>query len=517
MHLNSGSHLITANEADLQPQTAQLEDCINMPLGISDLWLLINAILILWVSCSHGQDSCDMPVFVNARLKSSGTRFQLNDQLDFECHDGFESRLGHTTGSIVCGNSGWSDTPTCYRRECEIPLLEKHLIVEPRKDKYKVGDVLKFSCRQRLTRVGPDSVQCYHFGWSPNFPTCKELVRSCGTPPQLPSGEVKKTNKENYEHNQLVEYVCNPGFLMKGPNIIQCVDGEWTSLPICIEGTTCGDIPALDYGYVVESSAPPYHHGDSVEFNCRETFTLIGHRSITCAGGMWTQLPQCVATNELKKCEVSQLFDYEVVEFGHNTNISYRCKGRSEHKHSICINGRWDPEIACTKLQMQPCPPPPQIPNAQDMTTTVNYQDGEKISILCQENYVIQDAEEIVCKGGRWQSIPRCVEKIPCSQPPHIEHGIMKASGSSEERKETFNPRLYAHGTKLSYICEDGFRLSGEDGITCYMGKWSSPPQCVGLPGYPPYLMMHVILPHTLPSYQYGMRSHLQPCRRFWD
>ena len=71
-------------------------------------------------------------------------------------------------------------------------------------------------------------------------------------------------------------------------------------------------------------------------------------------------------------------------------------------------------------------------------------------------------------------------EKIPCSQPPHIEHGIMKASGSSEERKETFNRRLYAHGTKLSYICEDGFRISGEDGITCYMGKWSSPPQCVG-------------------------------------
>lgn len=58
---------------------------------------------------------------------------------------------------------------------------------------------------------------------------------------------------------------------------------------------------------------------------------------------------------------------------------------------------------------MQPCPPPPQIPNAQDMTTTVNYQDGEKISVLCQENYVIQDAEEIVCKGGRWQSVPRCV------------------------------------------------------------------------------------------------------------
>lgn len=59
--------------------------------------------------------------------------------------------------------------------------------------------------------------------------------------------------------------------------------------------------------------------------------------------------------------------------------------------------------------QAQSCPPPPQIPNSQDMNTTVNYQHGEKISVLCQENYVIHGAEEMVCQEGRWQSIPRCV------------------------------------------------------------------------------------------------------------
>ena len=63
------------------------------------------------------------------------------------------------------------------------------------------------------------------------------------------------------------------------------------------------------------------------------------------------------------------------------------------------------------------------------------------------------------------------IEKIPCSQPPHVENGLIK---------ETFKPRLYAHGTKLSYICEDGYRISAEDEITCHMGKWSSPSQCVG-------------------------------------
>uniref|UniRef100_A0A5F5PU20 Sushi domain-containing protein n=1 Tax=Equus caballus TaxID=9796 RepID=A0A5F5PU20_HORSE len=451
--------------------------------------------------------SCDMPLFENARAKSDGMWFKLNDTLDYVCHNGYESRDGHTTGSLVCGYDGWSDTATCYERECSIPQIERYLNVEPKKDIYKVGDVLKFSCRQRLRRVGADSVQCYHFGWSPGFPTCKWKVQSCHPPPQLPNGKVKGTQKEEYGHNEVVEYVCNPRFLLKGPNKIQCVDGEWPTLPICVEDkSTCGHIPDLDHGYVLFST-PPYRHGDSVEFNCREAFIMIGHRSITCIRGTWTQLPQCIARDELETCKTSSLIAREAklsqrTEFYHNTNVSYKCKGK--YKHSVCINGRWDPEVTCREVRIHSCPPPPQIPNAQDMTSTVNYRDGEKISVLCQEKYLIRGTEEIVCKDGRWQSIPRCVEKIPCSQPPHIEHGTIKSSVSSEGRKQRFEPKLYVHNTRLSYICEDGFRLSGGNGITCHMGKWSSPPQCVGIPCEPPPLIPHGVLSHELDSYQYG-------------
>lgn len=58
-------------------------------------------------------------------------------------------------------------------KECGVPNIEQDVIAEPKKIKYKVGDVLKFSCRNRLKIVGSDSVQCYHFGWSPSPPTCK--------------------------------------------------------------------------------------------------------------------------------------------------------------------------------------------------------------------------------------------------------------------------------------------------------------------------------------------------------
>ncbi|XP_043424289.1 complement factor H isoform X3 [Prionailurus bengalensis] len=451
--------------------------------------------------------SCDMPVFENAKAKSNGTWFKLNDKLDYECHDGYKSQGGRA-GSIVCGNDGWSHKPVCYEIECKIPEIEDNLNIQPKEDKYKVGDVLKFFCTQKLQRVGPDSVQCYDFGWSPNLPTCKEQTKQCSPPPQLLNGKVKETQKENYEHNDLVEYVCNPRFLMKGVNKIQCVDGQWTDLPICIEvETTCGDIPELNYGYAVQTSNPPYHHGDSVQFSCREGFTMIGQKSVTCISGLWTQLPQCIATDELQKCKHS-LTIREVnplkTEFDHNENISYKCRGKLEQKHSTCINGRWDPELTCTEVQMQSCPPPPQIPNAHNMATTVNYQDGERVSVVCQDNYIIQDAEEIVCKDGRWQSIPHCVEKSPCPQPPQIEHGTIKSSQFSEEMDEPLKPEVYVHGTKLNYTCEDGFRISGRDEITCHMGKWSSPPRCVGLSCEPPHLIPHGILSHVSDSYQYG-------------
>ena len=58
-------------------------------------------------------------------------------------------------------------------RECSIPQMENNLDANPKKDTYKFGDVLKFSCIQGRIMVGADSVQCYHFGWSPNLPTCK--------------------------------------------------------------------------------------------------------------------------------------------------------------------------------------------------------------------------------------------------------------------------------------------------------------------------------------------------------
>ncbi|XP_038204660.1 complement factor H-like isoform X2 [Arvicola amphibius] len=450
--------------------------------------------------------SCDRPVFENSGTKNNSTWFKLNDKLNYECHVGYENRHKKTKGSITCNYDGWSDKPSCYERECSIPFLDQHLAVSPNKDKYKVGDMLKIFCR-RGRRVGPDSVQCYYFGWSPSFPTCKDQVRSCDQPPELLNGELMGTKKEQYSHGEVVKYDCKPRFLLKGPNKIQCMDGNWTTLPTCVEEKrTCTDIPKLEHGFV-QLFVPPYYHGESVEFNCTENFTMIGHGSVSCISGKWTQLPQCFATDQLEKCKAPVSIDVKALytnknEFNHNFSMSYKCEEKKEDKQSICINGRWVPEPNCTKKDS--CPPPPQIPNAKVMETTVKYLDGEKVSVICQDNYIIQNTEEMVCRDGRWQSLPRCVAKIPCSQPPEIDHGSIKLFRPSEERRDTAESRSYKHGTTLSYVCDDGFRMAEEHGVTCHMGKWSAPPHCVGLPCGPPPSIDYGFVPYVRDSYQHG-------------
>ncbi|KAM9106785.1 complement factor H-related protein 5 [Megaptera novaeangliae] len=418
---------------------------------------------------------CFFPFVENGRSTSSGRTHLEGDTVQISCDKGYS--LPNNQSIIACAEGGWSSPPECIstKIECHLPFLEANVDAHPKQEKYKVGDVLKFSCRQRLRRVGPDSVQCYQFGWSPNFPTCKGQVQSCGQPPQLPNGKIKGIKQEKYEHGEMVEYDCNPNFLMKGPKKIQCMDGEWTTLPTCVEpGKTCEFIPELENGFG-QPSVPPYRHGVSVVLNCRNTYTVIGNNTITCIGGMWTELPKCVATNQLKRCEKPRLYARGLLssyrhEFNHNAKINYKCTGKDTYVQTVCINGKWDPEPDCIGKKKQLCPPPPQIPNAHNMLTTVNYQEGEKVAVLCKENYVLHEAKELVCKSGLWQSLPRCTESTQyCGPPPPVNNGDITS----------FSLSVYPPGSTVEYRCQSFYELRGSLNVTCRNGQWSEPPMCI--------------------------------------
>ncbi|XP_004699836.1 complement factor H-related protein 5 isoform X2 [Echinops telfairi] len=418
---------------------------------------------------------CFFPSVKNGHSASSGQTHMEGDTVKIDCDAGYN--LPNNGGTISCTEDGWSSPPQCSpnKIECSVPLFNENINVSPKKERYKAGDVLKFTCRRGFTRVGPDSIQCYQFGWSPSIPTCKEQVKPCGPTPHLLNGKIKDIWKEEYQHSEVVEYDCDPNFQMKGPKKIQCMDGEWTTLPICVENLkTCGYLPTLEHGYV-QTTSHVYHHGHSVETECQSSYTMIGNNIITCINGIWTQLPTCIETNKLKKCKIPRVH-FSVPsrflfrdEYNHNTTITYRCLHSRQYQQTTCIHGKWDPDPACTR-NVKSCPPPPQIPNAQNMTTTVNYQDGEEVSVLCKENYLLQESKELVCKHGQWQSLPQCVEFTgQCGPPPTVANGDLTS----------FPLTVYPPGSRVRYLCQSFYKLRGSQDITCRNGQWSESPRCL--------------------------------------
>lgn len=418
---------------------------------------------------------CFFPSVENGYSASSGQTHLEGDIVQIVCDVGYS--LPYNDDTITCLENGWSSPPKCNSTnvECLLPVLEANVGVYPRRVRYKTGEVLEFSCEQGLTGVGPASVQCYYFGWSPSFPTCKGQVQSCGPPPELLNGKIKEARKEEYGHREMVEYDCDPYFLMTGPKTIQCMDGQWTDLPTCTgQVKTCDYIPHLENGYA-QFSIPPFRHGVSMKLNCKKTYTMIGNNVITCIDGMWTELPKCVATDKLKSCR-RPVFSAGILmyphrnKFNHSTGVIFRCLRNPGYKQAVCINGQWHPKLHCKRDMERLCPPPPQIPNAQNMLTTVNYQDKEKVAILCKENYLLHGPRDMVCKNGQWQSLPRCIESTQyCGPPPPVSNGDITS----------FPLSVYPPGSRVQYRCQSFYELRGSTDIICINGQWSEPPKCI--------------------------------------
>ncbi|XP_044530845.1 complement factor H-like [Gracilinanus agilis] len=454
---------------------------------------------------------CDIPQFVNAIYKGDKTFLRPNERLEYECMDGYETESGQTIGFKICDHDEWPTVLECYERTCNLPILHQ---VEPdlKKEKYKVGDVLTFRCIRRFKIVGPSSVQCYHFGWSPRLPICKKEVNCCEQPPEILNGIAKDSKKMIYCHDDVVEYNCNLGFVRRGPRKIQCNDGEWTTLPTCIEEKRrCAEVPELSHGYIQTTTDLSYSHGSSVEYGCVENFIMVGKKTSTCIHGNWTQLPTCFEKYRLGKCELKFFEDLQVniLNAFHFIIINYKCNWNSKFKITTCRNGRWYPPPNCPT--MKSCTPPPQIPNSQDINIMVNYKDGEKIGIICKENYILQGQEEIICENGHWNSLPRCIEKQPCSKPPAIKYGALKSVKTSEDN-DNLEPNIYGHDTIVSYMCQQGFMMIGGEEIKCHMGKWSSPPRCVDARCLPPPKFNNADIVGTFKTYYMPGDSVIYQC-----
>ncbi|XP_043347240.1 complement factor H-like [Dermochelys coriacea] len=438
-----------------------------------------------WIPFPKCIKTCRKPHFEHINFHTNKKALLPEEVLEYECVDGYQTINKVTTGYTECGINGWTPEPECLAIECEMLILA-HGRISPMKGKYDDGDVVTFSCEKNFIRVGPDSSQCYHFGWFPASPTCTEKTKACRPPSSIANGNFISELHEKYEHGDSVEYDCDLRFKMIGSRKIECIDGEWASSPSCIEEEkTCGPPPSIAKGNAVNIVRHQYVHGATVEYECEENYVTVGPKTVKCLSGEWTSLPACAdhfAVCELPENLENIILSQIVIEkrkFRHRTFVRYKCKSDVKNfKQATCKYGEWMPKLECKEIKRK-CPPPPQLPGAIKITETRSYESGEKIAFTCLEHFEHGGMKEIMCENGKWQSPPRCVDEKACLQPRPIENGEILSLENQNIKQAQSGPETYQKGTVLTYSCNAGFMLRGPPEIICAMGKWTSAPTCV--------------------------------------
>ncbi|NXY90813.1 CFAH factor, partial [Alcedo cyanopectus] len=438
-----------------------------------------------WTPAPKCIKSCKPPYLKILNYHANKTTFMPEDTIEYACLEGYQTANNMPTGTSRCDINGeWSPAPQCLAIECEmLTLLNGDF--SPKNGKYHNGDVVKFTCAKNYVRVGPASTQCYYFGWFPSPPVCKASARGCGAPPVIANGSIAGGSEEQYLHGDRKQYECNTEFKLVGSKEVECVDGQWSSPPSCIEDKLpCGSPSHFPNVVLHQHDQTQFSHGDEVTYGCKQRSGSSKEMKIKCLHGEWKPLPLCADPHP--RCTLPRAV--EVVPSGRNKPkkefngvLRYRCGAADRSvKQATCVSGKWLPDIECA-AEESTCPSPPQIPGAQQITAGGNYRHGSKIAFSCLKSFQLVGMNEITCIEGKWQSPPHCVEK-PCLPPQPIECADAPTLEKLNLKIEKEGETIYLSGARLKYISHSGYALDGSPVITCSRGKWTAAPTCLEMP-----------------------------------
>ncbi|OWF38629.1 Complement factor H [Mizuhopecten yessoensis] len=320
---------------------------------------------------------------------------------------------------------------------------------------------------------------------------------------------------------------CEDGYSLIGSNKLLCTNGMWqpANLPQCVSKlptiVTCSN-PTFSHATVRMDSSKK-----SAEVHCNSQYSIkfrqqsLSSLKIVCSQGLrwvtvegWTNIPDC--TSDIECSPPPEVIHASITErlntwtpYTQDTPVTYRCDSgykllsRGSYDDFLfnsystlrCSGGKWvgDPPVC---LKIPGCNRPPDvangkwniIPGMNDLEMGENqdtYPIGTHIKYYCI-NSKIRGADEIVCHTNElWSQLPPIcmnsgVQSDSCAKFPLVPNGQCICYSHTSDPDQC---RLL--GSMLECSCIDGFRLAGEDQLSCVrnsqgQNNWSaSIPTCV--------------------------------------
>uniref|UniRef100_A0A3Q3EWR6 Sushi domain-containing protein n=1 Tax=Kryptolebias marmoratus TaxID=37003 RepID=A0A3Q3EWR6_KRYMA len=119
----------------------------------------------------------------------------------------------------------------------------------------------------------------------------------CKTPPPLEDGDTVVIIKQEYEHNEKVQYVCQQSYVMEGGPYKICKNGAWTGDIRCLKSCTVNTAEMntrnIEFAYSDKNKLYAPHNGH-LTFSCKRGTRKVGSEPMRrkCTNGQMN-LPTC--------------------------------------------------------------------------------------------------------------------------------------------------------------------------------------------------------------------------------
>ncbi|XP_064796418.1 sushi, von Willebrand factor type A, EGF and pentraxin domain-containing protein 1 isoform X3 [Oncorhynchus masou masou] len=383
-------------------------------------------------------------------------RFLHGTVIVYRCHKGYE--LTAPTALVCLEDGGWNGTaPMCVPAECEEPSSPDHGSVNITDT--TLGSLVKYSCEQGYELEGESVRQCVAGRqWSDVPPVCRPI--SCDDPGNIDNG---LNHVDSFLYLGVLHYECNSGFNLKGGDTRTCqADARWDGEKPWCEPILCGS-PVVPSDVTVKGKE--YTFSKQVELSCRAGLLLQGPSVSVCqADGTWSQgSPECRPANCGRPTSIQ---NGQVLgsDFGYGHEVWYKCEeGYSlsgGNPTRVCRgDGLWG-EGPAPRCDIIACDPPQDISHGFLNGSSFNYDDV--VEYVCFDGYEVVGDPVLRCSAqGHWVgTVPEC---LPClCTPPMLKYGVVLG-------------RDHACGDRISFQCDEGYKILGPSTATCEKGGLWSP------------------------------------------
>ncbi|XP_055359599.1 complement factor H-like isoform X2 [Betta splendens] len=182
---------------------------------------------------------------------------------------------------------------------CAAPVLV-HGLFTPKQGMYPHGAKLTYTCNNGHKPIDQGwwvMSMCKSGWWSPS-PQCID-ESSCVEPDVNPNTRYSPSPTGWYENGKKIQIRCDKGYETKN-NVLSatCVNGDWSSMPICEKRTdSCSEPPQLPHAVIINQTHQELFAVDSeVMYQCEDGYTTEQGESmisVVCISGSWTEGPTC--------------------------------------------------------------------------------------------------------------------------------------------------------------------------------------------------------------------------------